>query len=301
MTSRAIVLADTFNEYVPSAQITSFEVYAPRFLLAELNTHRVLSRSAASSRAIPVPKRIQAVRDDPFIPSTFGSNKPGMQAGAPLGDAETIAAEHVWRGAITSAILSAEHLAKLGVHKQLANRLLEPYAHFYGVVTGTEWENFWKLRVSEEAQPEFKELATAMQTALADSKPRNSKFIRHLPYGPDYGCALEEAQKIASARCARVSYKSFDGKLSQAVDDIDLCQRLIDQGHMSPFDHCAMPDAIAERQAGILRVQKFYWANPEDHRQFYGWIPFRVQVERKLGVICRRSSFAAIPDQLVLR
>lgn len=301
MTSKAVVIGDTFNPSVITSRITTFEVYAPRFLLAELNTHRVLSRSAASSRAIPVLKRVEMVRQDPWIPSVFGKNKPGMSADEELSDAESVAAEDVWRGAITAQLLAAEELAKLGVHKQLANRLLEPYAHFYGVVTATELDNFWKLRVSPAAQPEFKELATAMQEALYDSKPRDAKWNcnHHLPYNPDYGLDLEVALRVCSARCARVSYKSFDGKLSTAVEDIKLCERLIAEGHLSPFDHCAFADDVVKKQAGILRVQKNYWTRPEDHRQFWGFIPYRVQVEKDLGMVCRRSSFDAIDDDLV--
>ena len=287
MTVKAIVIADTFNKRVPSARITTFEIYAPRFLLAEINTHRVLARSAASSRAIPVAKRIEAVLEDPFVPNAFGKNKPGMQADETLGDFETELAQTVWRGAVTSAVTSAEILAKLKVHKQLANRLLEPFAHFYGVVTATEWDNFYKLRVSPEAQPEFKDLATAMQDAQAASCPREAKW--HLPYNPDYGLDIDLALKVCSARCARVSYRSFDGKLSALEDDKRLCADLIAGGHMSPFDHCAVADNVTAKS----------WDNPEWHRQFWGWIPYRVQIEQEQGYLGRRSSFAEIAPELL--
>jgi len=293
MTVRAKVIADTYNERVPSARITTFEIYAPRFLLAELNTHRVLSRSAASSRAIPVSKRVDMVRQDPWVPSAFGKNKPGMSSDEVLGDEESHAAEQIWRGSIDSVLYSAELLAQLGVHKQLANRLLEPYAHFYGVVTATEWENFYNLRVSEAAQPEFKELASAMQEAHWESNARVWP-PGHLPYNPDYGCELQTALAICSARCARVSYKSFDGKLSQHHEDVKLCERLILEGHLSPFDHCAFADEPYCDAKGDWR-----WKKPEDHRQYWGWIPYRVQIERGLGMKCRRSSFAPLDPEMV--
>lgn len=304
MTSKATVITHTYNEYVPSAQAATFEVYAPRFLLAEINTHRLLSRSAQSSRAIPVLKRAEMVRNDPFIPLEFGKNKPGMSANEAIGDVESVAAESVWRGALMTMLVSAEELAGLGVHKQLANRLLEPFAHFYGVITATEWENFWTLRLSPEAQPEFKELAQAMQTALADSKPRSSMHSGnyHLPYCPDYGMDIDAALKVCSARCARVSYKTVEGKLSNTVDDIALCERLLKQWHLSPFDHPAKADTLVKKPYYTPRppaMRKWYWENSEDQRQYYGFVPYRVQVEKELGVMCRRSSFAPIEDELV--
>lgn len=304
MASKAKVIAHTCNEYVPSSQAVTFEIYAPRFLLAEINTHRLLSRSAQSSRAIPVMKRVDLVRNDPFVPLAFGKNKPGMSADEVLAEDENASAESVWRGALSTMLVSAEELAGLGVHKQLANRLVEPFAYFYGVVTATEWDNFWMLRISPAAQPEFKELAEAMQTALADSKPRSSAFSGHyhLPYNPDYGLDIDAALKVCSARCARVSYKTTDGKISSMVDDLDLCNRLTGEWHLSPFDHCAKADTLVKKPYYTPRpplTRKWFWENPEDQRQYWGFVPYRVDVEKQLGVMCRRSSFQHIPDELV--
>lgn len=280
----AKIIADT-EGVIPEARITTFEIYAPRFLLAEINTHRVISKSAQSSRAIPVKKRIAAVTADPYIPAVFGKNQPGMQAQEALSDADSIAAKYRWERAAHDATISAELLANLGVHKQLANRVLEPFAYFYGVLTATEWDNFWQLRRSAEAQPEFRELADKMFDAYAASTPRVAPH--HLPYCDTVpaGTHIELLLKISAARCARVSYKTFDGKLSIPEEDVALCDRLLVDGHLSPFDHPAACDELRYDQ---------HWMSPGDHRQYWGWIPYRVDIEEKLGVKCRRDSYAKI-------
>lgn len=299
MTIEVKVIEKTAHPQVPSAEITTFQIYAPRFLLAEINTHRVLSRSAQSSRAVPVARRIQLVKDDPFIPETFGKNKKGMSADENLDDINTQSARIWWNCSMSAALCSAEALAGLGVHKQLANRLIEPYAHFYGVITGTEWDNFWNLRISPAAQPEFRALATEMKREYDATSPR--RLRHHLPYRNDYGEDLERAFKVSAARCARVSYKSFDtGALSLADDDLRLCDDLTRDGHLSPFDHPARADTVCYRQVKIMRVQKAHWLMPEQHRQYWGWIPKRVDVERELGIVCRRSSFEPIGDHNVV-
>lgn len=297
MTIEVKIIEKTAHPQVPSAVITTFQVYAPRFLLAEINTHRLLSRSAQSSRAVPVARRIQMIKDDPFVPESFGKNKKGMSADEILDDAENIAARNWWNISMNAALHSAEVLAQIGVHKQQANRIIEPYAHFYGVITGTEWDNFWNLRISPAAQPEFRALATEMKREYDATNPRVARF--HLPYRNDYGEDLKHAFEVSAARCARVSYKTFDGKVSLADDDIRLCQDLMKEGHLSPFDHPARADQVCFRQVKVMRVQRAHWLMPEQHRQYWGWIPRRVDVERELGIVCRRSSFDPIGDHNV--
>ena len=299
MTIEVKIIEDTYHPQVPSARITTFQVYAPRFLLAEINTHRVLAKSAASSRAIPVSKRIQSVRDDPFIPSAFGKNKRGMQSDENLMDMEAVVAEQAWRGGITTALFTAEALDLMGVHKQLANRVLEPYAHYYGVITATEWDNFWALRIGKAAQPEFQALASEMKRVYDANTPHATTNGWHIPYRNDYGQDLSVALKVSAARCARVSYKTFDGKITLPEDDLKLCAQLTEEFHMSPFDHPAQRDGIIQKQNGIMRVQRWFWANPEDHRQYWGHVPYRVQVEKSLGIVGRRSSFQPLAHDLV--
>ena len=146
----AKVIADSIS---PSgSRLTTIECQLPRFILAQLNTHRAFSRNSASSRAIPVTKMIQSVKDDPYIPVKFGSNKSGMSPGPELGVIERWGAEHAWRSACANAIYAAEKMAELGVHKEIVNRVLEPFLWHKAIVSSTEWENFFSQRLSKDAQ-----------------------------------------------------------------------------------------------------------------------------------------------------
>lgn len=247
MSYAAKVIADSLAGGV---RLTTLEVTMPRIVLAEFNTHRVFSRNSASSRAIPVAKRIQAVIDDPFIPATFGSNKKGMQAGDALEGAERANALDAWMVARDNAVRSAYRLAALGVHKQLANRLLEPFSWHTVVVTATEWENFFNLRISSLAQPEIRTAAELMKAAMDASKPRTLDVNGwHLPYVSDEDHARHRDRAEAylmpmtsAARCARVSYLTHDGR--RDVDaDLRLADDLAKNRHMSPFEHVAYVDS----------------------------------------------------------
>lgn len=289
------IISDSQHPLIPSARITTFEVYAPRFLLAEINTHRVLAKSAASSRAIPVKKRIEMVRDHGFVPSVFGKNKPGMQAGDTLDELQTGLATDVWSDAMADAVVAAVRMEQLGIHKQHANRILEPFAYYHGIVTATEWDNFFALRLHPDAQPEFQELARAMKNAMDASTPVLRRF--HLPYvdsdpSPDIQSLwLDVKFKVAAARCARISYQTHDGKPFDLERDVARCEELIKGGHMSPFDHAATADGIRVGADGLT-----YWNTPLEHRQNWGFIPNRVVVEREAGMIGRRCSHAPIPN-----
>jgi thymidylate synthase ThyX len=289
MQTAAKIIADTVNEY--GARITTFEVVAPRFLLAEINTHRVIAKSAASSRAIPVEKRIAMVKDAPFIPLAFGKNKPGMQAEETLEDSKNEAARAIWRAAADSAAAYAKLLADLGVHKQHANRLLEPFVYYTGVMTSTEWSNFFHLRTHPDAQPEFRELAIMMKGLYETNAPTLGAL--HLPYvdvSTQNTTDPDTCYKISAARCARVSYKTFDGKISTPEKDIQLCDDLIKAGHLSPFDHPAVSD-----HASFDKINYgWYWHKPSHHRHNWGWIPSRVDVEAQQGWTCARNSYGRI-------
>jgi hypothetical protein len=279
----AKIIKDTINSW--GARITTFEINAPRFLLAEINTHRVIAKSAASSRAIPIKKRIAMIRDAPFVPSTFGKNRAGMQATEELVDNDAAEAKAIWLASADTAVLYACELESVGVHKQQANRILEPFAYFQGVLTATEWDNFFRLRNHKDAQPEFQELASIIQTHYEESKPTLGEV--HLPYSEDipHGTELRTAMRISAARCARVSYKTFSGTTSTPEEDIDLCDKLIEAGHMSPFDHVAISDSALPRDG------MYVWSAPKDQRHFWGWIPHRVQIEAEKGWTCARNSY----------
>jgi thymidylate synthase ThyX len=257
----AMILADSISSGV---RLTSMAVTFPRIILAEVNTHRMFSRSSASSRAIPVEKRIAAVRADPFVPAAFGSNKRGMQAGENLGDVENSDARADWEEAMEAACNFAESMSRLGVHKQWANRLIEPFAWTTAVITATEWANFFALRISPLAQPEMQTTAAAMKAAMDGSKPRELKPGQwHLPYIDwDEAGGIEPLAlaKISSARCARVSYLTQDGKRDIKAD-LELHDRLLAAGHMSPYEH---PAKAVTPDFGNPLFSPVYVADPQD-------------------------------------
>ncbi len=250
-------------------RLTTLEITLPRIVLAELNTHRVFSRSSASSRAIPAEKRIAMVDADPFIPESFGKNRPGMQASEDLDGEEAKQARTIWLDGLRVALDHARELSKLGVHKQLANRLLEPYAWTTVLITATEWDNFFALRCSPEAQPEIRRAAEMMRDAMGFSVPRVlSAGEWHLPYIDEHDRRELKADAlidISVGRCARVSTLTHEGKRDYAAD-LSLTQRLRDSGHMSPFEHPAMAtksDAFCGNFAGWKQARKFI-ANEAD-------------------------------------
>lgn len=239
----AKVLADSVSP--AGVRLTTLEVTFPRFILAEVNTHRILSRSSASSRAIPVEKRIKAVEEDPFVPEAFGRNRKGMQATEVLEGSEAEDARDEWYAAARSAVVYATRLARLGVHKQYANRLLEPFLWHTAIISATEWDNFFALRCHPDAQPEFRLTAEAMRFAIYASTPRTIHNW-HLPYVDEMevlalvacGMSLPDVALVSSMRCARVSYLTHDGKRDPEADKARALE-LIAAGHMSPFEHAA--------------------------------------------------------------
>lgn len=243
MKTSATIIADSV---IRGARLTTFQVCFPRFILAEVNTHRVLSRNYRSSRAVPVSRLIEEADKSPFIPSAFTRNKPGMQGGDPLEAEESLRAETRWRQAAIQAAHAAASLAELNVHKQYANRLLEPFAYVHGVISGTEWRNFFKLRCHEDAQPEFRELAVLMCDTMNSSVPKNLIGNDwHLPYISDEEMYMYNQRMLltlSAARCAWVSYKPFDESQRSDVEKaINTVKKLSgDPMHASPFEHQAI-------------------------------------------------------------
>jgi thymidylate synthase ThyX len=163
-------------------RLTTFEVEFPRFILAEVNTHRVLSRNSASSRAIPTEKIVERVLADPFVPD-FNKRVKGMGVGDPLNERDAKAARKSWLLARDDAVKAAKTLMRLDVDKSRVNRLLEPFMWHTAIITATEWSNFLALRTDRGAQPEFRLLALLMQDCLEKFEPYGLQWGEwHLPY-----------------------------------------------------------------------------------------------------------------------
>lgn len=235
---------------VNGKEIVTFELNYPRFIHSELMTHRLFSRNAASSRAIPVAKMIEQVRTSPAMPVHWGKNQPGMQAKEEL---EGVCLESVkgqWKDAANLAATKAENMMWDGAHKQIANRILEPFQTMKTVLTATEFDNFFWLRKHPDAQPEIKLLAEKMWDALKVSEPVTLKPDDwHTPYFgagywlKDLGIPLEDALAISSSCCAQVSYRKLDDSLEKARDVFD---KLIESKpcHASPTEHQATPMSL---------------------------------------------------------
>lgn len=257
--------------------LPTMELLYPRFIHAEFMTHRVLSRNASSSRAIPVERLIKAILEDPAMPIHWGKNQPGMQAHEELGGLERAQARRIWLEAMHEAVRFARAMHDLGAHKQIVNRLLEPFAHIRVVMTG-DLTNFFGLRRHPDAQPEIRALADAMWEALQDAEPQDLALGEwHLPYVLDeeidaHGGLSDPTgilRKVSAARCARTSYKTHDGRVSEIDEDVGLYERLVGGVplHASPTEHQATPDYVWNHASDGTPV----WARPDLHGNLFGW------------------------------
>lgn len=258
----ARVLTDSVS--TAGIRLTTLEVRFPRFILAEMNTHRMFSRSSASSRAVPTKKMIDRVLEHPAMPVEWGVNKSGMSANEALTPALAEEAKAEWLRARDSAVEHVRTLQQFNVHKQVINRILEPFMWHTAIISATEWENFFNLRLAENAQPEMRVTARHMRAAMDASAPARVAMGQwHLPLiqNDERDLPIETLKKISAARCARVSYLTHDGK-RDTFKDVELCERLWGDRHMSPFEHVATPSGDAAF-----------------HANFRGWVQMRKELE----------------------
>lgn len=268
-------------------RITTMEITFPRFILPEFNTHRVFSRNFSSSRAIPTKKMIDMVRTAPATPIHWGKNQPGMQANNELPEYVQGLAKAHWNAAAIQAANVAEGMLELGLHKQVVNRVLEPFIMAKGIVTATDFDNWFELRAHPDAQPEIQELALQMKGAMLASFPKELSVLEwHLPYVTEaeradryFSDKAELLRQISAARCCRVSYLKHDGSAASISDDLALCEKLIGAKplHASPFEHQATPDIIVPGN----RMEMARWKSPELHGNFTGWIQYRKEIEHR--------------------
>lgn len=312
----AKVIADSVSA-VNGKRITTYELEYPRFIHSEFMTHRMISKNAASSRAIPVKAMLENIRANPAMPSHWGKNQPGMQASEECNEtvvmwysegdntvvADGLTRQGAWYSALGSALEHAEAFAEAGYHKQIVNRLTEPFQMIKVVATATEWDNFFWLRKHADAQPEIRILAEKMWEARTASKPEvlqpgewHTPYVTHmrrtgvdgkptgpLLYGIDDGMgsldaiSLEHALKVSASMCAQVSYRKADDTLEKALMVYD---RLVESKpvHASPFEHQATPmtphnshveECYDEGVTGWYKKLGFMSGN------FAGWIQHR--------------------------
>lgn len=285
MTIKAEIIA--YSKSAQGQSIVTWCLEYPRFIHGEFMTHRLFSRNAASSRAIPVKSMIAQVMAKPAAPVHWGKNQPGMQAQEELEDYEMAHVMYLWEEAAYEAAMSAGAMDAMGAHKQIVNRLLEPFQTMKTVMTATCMDNFFWLRNHEDAQPEIKELARLMWEALNSEDPVTLQpGDWHVPYfGEGYwlkgcGVSLEDALAISSSCCAQVSYRRLDDTLEKAQM---IFQRLVESEpvHASPFEHQATPmkwgklckDTMQQGwEDGVTHMDRGFnfWSG-----NFIGWIQHR--------------------------
>lgn len=324
MTITAKIIADSCS--TSGKRITTFELEYPRFIHAELMTHRVFSRNAASSRAIPVSRSIELIKEDTAMPIHWGKNQPGMSAKEEC-DAHyksTLSEKildwlrtrtwntadwcrtTIWNKARDAAIYFANIFTSLGYHKQIVNRLLEPFSHIKVVVTSTEFDNWFWLRNHPDAQPEIHRLAQVMWEEYEASAPIMIRPLDwHVPYYKDgvwihtgrmrysdfvdvYGVTLQDALAVSSSCCAQVSYRKLDDSIEKAKNIFDRLLHSLPP-HFSPFEHQAtpMPDISDFTVNGVTHISKDggVWSG-----NFKGWIQHRQLIMEQLNIEPMSSS-----------
>lgn len=251
--------------------LATFAIKIPKFVWGHIISHRVFSRNSASSRAIPAKRIRRSVFKKPFLPIYFGENKSGMQSGKPFVGIRLWFSKKIWLWSRYLPLFFHFIGEKINIHKEVLNRVLEPWLMVDIVVSATEWKNFLSLRDNEYAQPEMRYLAKEIRSLLEKNNPDILKKGEwHLPFLLESEKSLDIKKKkdISAARCARVSYKLFDGKISDIESDLRLSKRLSSSHHWSPFEH------VAEALSEDLRVGNFI-----------GWKQYRKEFNGESGSI----------------
>ena len=258
----AKIIADSINE--SGNRVTTLELEYPRIIHSEFMTHRVFSRNAASSRAIPVKTMFKNIWNFPFVPWYWGANQSGMQASKQLSKPRIFIANALWRTGVCINLLGSYLLSLLGVHKQLANRNTEYASYIKTIVTSTDFDNFISLRLHPAAQPEICDLAFKIKDALANSSPQllkegewHTPYVEHTKFGKQE-FTLEQDKKISVSCCAQVSYRTNDTSIDKAIRITDALSKSRPI-HASPFEHVCTPG--------------------QGRGNFKGWIQYRQEIE----------------------
>ncbi|MDE4297185.1 hypothetical protein PXK56_18535 [Phaeobacter gallaeciensis] len=303
-----VILASRHAEYPEEKPLYTVRMRYPRIIHGELMTHRMFSRNARSSRAVPVKTMLLECTSIPFIPWHWGKNQKGMQAAEECNERVGVrfdgvkspfemTREDAWLHTRNKAVQVAEAYMNAGYHKQIPNRLLEPFSWIDTLVTANDWGNFLWLRDHKDAEPHLQDLARLVGQALDNMEVQDLQPGEwHLPYvtSEDWMAASSKTydapggmsatlrneflRKISAARCARISYKPFDGDASYERE-LDRYDHLVtsERVHASPTEHQASPDVYDEEYED--------WVSPELHGNLEGWIQARKLIpnERHYG------------------
>lgn len=263
------------SEYRGTRLIT-LEVDMHRFILAENNTHKAQSRNVQSSRAVPILRQLEQIANDPAMPVFYGKDKPGMVADEELSGLELDLAKMIILNMRDACLNGVKQLQKLGLHKQSANRYVEPWMWTKGVVTAKyeDWQHMFDLRCHYAAQPETQALFGAIQVAIDASNPVSLKPGGwHLPYvnqcdfpPSEYGLTKDRTLamiKVSASCCAQVSYRTLDDSLEKAKKIYDMLNLPIegvypeDPPHFSPTEHIAKAGDCDFELSGNFQCTEF--------------------------------------------
>lgn len=284
-------------------RITTLEIEYPRFIHGEFMTHRSLSKNSSSSRAIPIQKMLDQIESNMALPIYWGKNKSGMQAVEEVSEFDEAKSVLNWERSFNYTKERVLDMVDIGLHKQVPNRLTEPFQMMKVVVTGTDWGNFFNLRIHPDAQPEICMLAYKIYKAMEESKPQ--KLLQgqyHLPYvcnsyelseegfpildtlayctEDNKLLSLEDAIKISASCCAQVSYRNTDMSLEKADKIFNMLIKS-DVLHASCFEHLATP---IRNQDGLINGWDFGITHQNKQGQLFsgnlrGWISYRQQLQ----------------------
>lgn len=277
------------NTSAPEKVLSTLLLRYPRFIHAELMTHRVLSRNAASSRAIPVKKMIDDILADTAMPIHWGAAQKGMQADRQIDEKDREECEWLWKRQRDCAISIAHEILERGVHKQVVNRLLEPFLHITVLVSSTEWQNFLELRDHRDAEPHIQMLAREVRKCLDDESTVQDLAPGqwHTPFISDDDHVYQGAEidtdaalKLSVAMCASTSYKTTDGFDMTLERAGAIYDKLVNSKpvHASPLEHVAQADGRYAIMGDPSIGHHTGWTYPQEHRNFVGFRQLRAMV-----------------------
>lgn len=280
-------------------ELWTLEICSPKSIDAEFGKHRVFSRSSASSRAIPFNPALSA----PFIPEDIRNRGPGMNS------PERVPYEVKTKfQAYLSSLYQSTRAGLYGfrdhIHKQHLNRYLEPWMMQVSVITSTEWDNFFSLRMPDTlddldfpADPMIQQIAILMAEAMDAAEDKVAVLgvdEWHLPYVLDeereiYGDAPWRLADMSAARCARASFNKHGVNTTQSkgermTADRERAKDLRTQLHMVPFEHQATPMKIMDHWPDdLLRLGHATHMDDEGvmwSGNFRYWTQNRQQIDR---------------------